>query len=133
MNSLDAVASTTATTQSANINMQDFLKILLTQLTYQDPLKPMDNKEFMAQLAQFTTLGQTQELNTKVDALLATQASMQALGLIGRSVEVTTDGLSQTGTVSSLSWSGDSPRVSVTTAGGTVLPDLTLSQISLVR
>src|ERR1700754_54996 len=81
------------------IGLQDFMKILLTQLTYQDPLKPMDNQQFMAQIAQFTTLEQTQQLNDKMGALLSTQASLQSVGLIGRTVDITTDGGNVTGSV----------------------------------
>ena len=106
MSTIGAVGTTSSSLSSSNIGMQDFLNILLTQLTYQDPLKPMDNKEFMAQLAQFTTLGQTQELNTKIDALLSTQASMQSIGLIGRTVQVNTDAGTQTGTVFRLKGKG---------------------------
>ena len=65
----------TPSLQAHGLGMQDFLKILLTQLTFQDPLKPMDNQAFMAQMAQFTALEQTQQLNAKIDALLATQAA----------------------------------------------------------
>jgi len=53
--------------QPASLGLQDFMKILLTQLTYQDPLKPMDNQQFMSQIAQFTTLEQSQQLNEKID------------------------------------------------------------------
>ena len=42
------------------LGLQDFLQVLLTQLSWQDPLKPMDNQTFMAQMAQFTALEQTQ-------------------------------------------------------------------------
>lgn len=124
--------SPTAGLQSASVSMQDFLNILLTQLSYQDPLKPMDNKEFMAQLAQFTTLGQTQELNGKIDALLSTQASMQAIGLIGRTVQYTTEAGSQTGTVASLSWAGNTPMLGIGSGGGATT-DVNLSQVTLIR
>lgn len=133
MSTIGAVDSATNVSQTGNIGMQDFLNILLTQLTYQDPLKPMDNKEFMAQLAQFTTLGQTQELNTKIDALLSTQASMQSIGLIGRTVQVDTGSGTQTGTVAALSWAGDTPQLSITTTSGVTLSDVPLSQVTLVR
>ena len=58
---LASIANSPATQASA-LGLQDFMKILLTQLTYQDPLKPLDNQEFMAQMAQFTTLEQSQRL-----------------------------------------------------------------------
>ena len=133
MTTIGAASASPASLQSSSIGMQDFLNILLTQLTYQDPLKPMDNQEFMAQMAQFTTLGQTQELNTKIDALLSTQASMQSIGLIGRSVQVTTDAGTQSGTVTSLSWAGDTPQLSITTSSGAVLSSVSLSQVTVIR
>lgn len=132
MSSIGAVGSTSTSLSASSIDMQDFLNILLTQLTYQDPLKPMDNQEFMAQLAQFTTLGQTQEINTKIDSILSTQASMQAIGLIGKTVTFTTDQGTSTGTVSALSWSGTSPQLSIDVpGGGTVTAGL--SQVTLIK
>ncbi|SEK92919.1 flagellar basal-body rod modification protein FlgD [Roseateles sp. YR242] len=134
MDSIGAVSSTATTTLQANgLGMEDFLKILLTQLTFQDPLKPMDNQEFMAQMAQFTSLEQTQQLNTKLDALLSTQGALQSVGLIGRTVDVTTESGTVTGTVASLSLAGDSPLISVRTTAGATLSNLSLSQIAAVR
>ena len=118
MASIGAVATTGSTNlQANNLGLQDFLNVLLTQLTYQDPLKPMDNQEFMAQLAQFTALGQTQQLNTNVSALLNTQASLQSVGLIGRTIDITTESGNATGTVQSLSLSGDTPTMTVADDG----------------
>lgn len=131
MAAIDSIGSTSL--QSNSIGLQDFLKILLTQLTYQDPLKPMDNQEFMAQIAQFTSLEQTQQLNSKIDALLSSQSSLQSVGLIGRTVEVTTQSGTVVGTVASLSLAGDSPTLTVTTTAGASLPGISLSQVSLVR
>ena len=133
MASIGAVAATSSTNlQANNLNLQDFLNVLLTQLTYQDPLKPMDNQQFMAQLAQFTTLGQTEQLNTNMSALLNTQATLQSVGLIGRTVDIATgsgtDGSTVTGTVQSLSLSGDTPTMTVQTSSGT-LTGVTMSQL----
>jgi flagellar basal-body rod modification protein FlgD len=134
MSSIGAIGSTPTTNLDANgIGMQDFLKILLTQLTYQDPLKPMDNQEFMAQMAQFSALGQSQQLNDKLSALLSTQASLQSVGLIGRTVDITTDSGSLTGTVVSLSLAGDTPALSIRTTSGTTLSGVSLAQIAAVR
>lgn len=132
MSSLGAVGATSTSLSSSSIDMQDFLNILLTQLTYQDPLKPMDNKEFMAQLAQFTTLGQTQELNAKVDSLLSTQASMQAIGLIGKTVTFATDQGTAEGEVKALSWAGTTPQLSVQPFGGGSPTLISLSQVSTI-
>jgi flagellar basal-body rod modification protein FlgD len=129
MATIGAVGPTTANLQAQALGMQDFLKILLTQLTYQDPLKPLDNQQFMAQMAQFTSLQQTQELNAKLDALLSTQASLQSIGLLGRTVQVHTSGGDVSGVVTSLSLAGDTPQLTLTTAAGATLAGITLAQV----
>ena len=122
-----------ATSSASNLSLEDFLKVLLTQLTYQDPLKPMDNQQFMAQIAQFTTLGQTQELNDRIAQLVANQASLQSVGLIGRTVDVMTPSGPATGQVVALNLSGTNPVLTVQTTTGGTLSNVDLSQISEVR
>jgi len=122
-----------ATTKASNLGLEDFMKILLTQLQYQDPLKPMDNQEFMAQIAQFTSLEQTQQLNDKLDQLITNQAALQSVGLIGRTVDISTSTGQVTGTVSALSLQGDSPQITVTPSSGSALTGISLSQILAVR
>lgn len=130
---IDSVGSSSADLRSNNLGMEDFLKILLTQLTYQDPLKPMDNKEFMAQMAQFTSLEQTQQLNTNIETLITNQAALQSVGLIGRAVDITTASGNLTGKVTALSLSGIAPLLTVETTAGATLSDISLSQIVAVR
>ena len=77
-------------TQQASIGQEDLFEILLTQLTYQDPLKPLDNQEFIAQLAQFTSLEQTRQSTSNLESLLTMNTSNQAINLIGRTVHVAT-------------------------------------------
>ena len=132
--SIASVASTTSSLQASSLTQQDFLRILLTQLTYQDPMKPMDNQEFMAQMAQFTSLEQTQQLNSKLETLVGNQAALQSVGLIGRTVEVTLDGgTALSGTVQSLSFAADNPVLTLLTSAGASLPGIALSQITSVR
>ena len=135
MMAIGAIGSSTSapSAQASSMGLQDFLKILLTQLNYQDPLKPMDNQEFMAQMAQFTSLEQSQRLNEKMDQLISNQAALQSIGLIGRTVEISTETGTVTGTVASLSLQGDSPSISVSTTGGSMLPGVSLSQIVAVK
>lgn len=64
---------------SNELGKMDFLQILVTQLRYQDPLNPMDDKEFVAQLAQFSTLEQMTE-QTKWSQM------SYALNLVGQKV-----------------------------------------------
>lgn len=131
---IDAVSGSGATNLQANsLGMEDFLKILLTQLTYQDPLKPMDNQQFMAQMAQFTSLEQTQQLNTKIETLITNQAALQSVGLIGKTVDVSTPTGVVTGTVSALSLSGSAPLLTIKTTAGATLNNVSLSQLAAVR
>ena len=129
-----AVGSTaTPATAASNIGLQDFMKILLTHLTYQDPLKPMDNQEFLAQMAQFTAVEQSQQLNARLQQLIDNQAALQSVGLIGRNVEISTATGNLTGTVSALSLQGAAPVLSLTLPGGAVMNDVSLGQLIAVR
>ena len=129
MSSIPPIGITDVAARVDAVSLRDFLDILLTQLGAQDPLKPMDSKDFMAQLAQFTTLAQIQELNTRVDALLSTQASMQAVGLLGRNVSFDTGAGPTLGTVRSLSWVGSTPTLGVELSSGSTV-SVTLPQVS---
>jgi len=64
-----------------------FLKLLVTELKHQDPTKPMEDKEFIAQMAQFSTLEQMSNINKEVNKLLASSAASQAYGILGREVD----------------------------------------------
>jgi flagellar basal-body rod modification protein FlgD len=117
----------------AVVNQQDFLKILLTQLNFQDPLKPVDNEQFVAQLAQFTNLEQTRELTDNTSTLLSIQASTQSIGLLGKTVDVSAGSGTVTGTVTTITFSSGQPTLTVLASDGTILNDVGLSQVTLVR
>lgn len=71
-----------------------FLQLLVTQMQHQNPLDPQDNGEFVAQLAQFSSLEGITSLNDSVNAITAAMGSSQALqasSLVGRSVVAQTD------------------------------------------
>lgn len=118
---------------ASQINMQDFLRILVAQLNYQDPLKPMDNEQFVTQLAQFTSLQQTQSLNDKMGSLLSIQGAMQSVGLIGRTVDINGDSGQVSGKVTALNFTGGEPRLTVTLTSGAVLSDVSLSSLVSVH
>ncbi len=126
------VSSASTPSASSSISLQDFLKVLLTQLTYQDPLKPVDNQQFLAQIAQFTSLQQTQSINSNIQALVSNQAAQQSIGLIGHTVNFTSDSGPLSGAVTGIDLSGPTPQLSIRTSSG-VLNGISLSQITSVQ
>jgi flagellar basal-body rod modification protein FlgD len=76
---------------TANLGKDDFLKLLSVQLQYQDPLKPMENTEFIAQMAQFSTLEGITNMNESLAGMSDQVLSMNNLSttdLIGRNIKV---------------------------------------------
>lgn len=64
----------------------EFMKLLMIQLRNQDPLDPINDKEFLAQLAQFSSLGELTKLNTSFTQALLIQQLNEARGLIGQNI-----------------------------------------------
>lgn len=78
------------------LGKDDFLKLLMAQLGAQDPLKPVDNSEFVAQLAQFTALEQSTQTNQRLEELVMAQASSNqtaTANLVGKEIVYRTDRL----------------------------------------
>lgn len=84
-----AVAAAMLPTQT--LGQQDFLKLLVTQLSSQDPLNPQTNTDFIAQMAQFTSLEQTQVMQADLAQMRDQQAAAQANALLGRQVTLQAD------------------------------------------
>lgn len=102
-------SSSITPTGSSTLNQADFLKLLVTQMTSQDPLNPQSDTAFAAQLAQFSALQQSQTMTTDMQAL-------QANSLIGRTVSVTSatnNGQGATGVVSAVEISSGTPELLV--------------------
>lgn len=131
---IGAVAQTdVANLRNAGLGEEDFLKILITQLSFQDPLKPLDNQEFVAQIAQFSGLELNREANQNVQNLLEFQAATQAVGLIGKEVQVSTATGSETGTVGTVTFQGGTPLLQVKKLDNNFITDVSLSRVTLVR
>jgi flagellar basal-body rod modification protein FlgD len=86
----------------------EFLRLLVTQLRHQDPLNPLDNAEFVAQLAQFSSLEQMQNLNQQFAdqaGLIRSLNNSMAAAMVGREVVVSSDNFAVSG--------GETPRIGV--------------------
>lgn len=70
---------------SNELDQNAFLQLLMTQLQHQDPMSPMDTKDFMSQQAQFTQISELQKLNSNISS---SNSIMQASSLIGKEVNV---------------------------------------------
>ncbi|MCL2318732.1 MAG: flagellar hook assembly protein FlgD [Treponema sp.] len=76
------------TLPSQNLGKEDFLKILLTQLSHQDPTAPMEDKEFIAQMAQFSSLEQMTNMAADFAKMARMLRVTEASGALGKSVEI---------------------------------------------
>jgi flagellar basal-body rod modification protein FlgD len=111
---------------SSTLGKDDFLKLLLAQLSNQDPLKPLEDKEFIAQLAQFNSLEQMQQVNTHLIDMLAGLSLGQASSLLGKVVEAG----QVSGTVTSVGMADGKATLMIQTGSGAVR--VALSQVTTV-
>ena len=95
-----------------SLGKDDFLKLLITQLSNQDPTSPMDNTQFIAQMAQFSSLEQMTNMNQEFGKLNNMLVSSQAVGTIGKTVDVDVGGVKTTGTVDAVTY-GNNPQVRI--------------------
>jgi flagellar basal-body rod modification protein FlgD len=126
------VQSQTANSASA-LNQDDFIRLFLTQLTFQDPLEPVDNAQFLAQMAQFASLEQARRTNDSVDNLVFMSSTAQSLELLGKQVQVAGQSAPFIGSVTAVHYTAAGPSLTVTSSTGTVLTAVKLSQIQLLK
>ena len=108
---------TSAPSSGSQMTQADFLQLMTTQLQAQDPTKPMDNSQFASELAQFSQLSATQNIDTDLQTLsgnvssgMQTSQVLNSANLVGRQVLVPSSSLSYSGTAVA-------GAVNVTTAG----------------
>lgn len=95
-----------------DLGKDDFLKLLITQLSNQDPTSPMENTEFIAQMAQFSSLEQMTNMNQEFAKMNSMLVSSQAVGTIGKTVDITLGDTKTTGVVEAVTY-GANPQVRV--------------------
>ncbi|HOF87737.1 MAG TPA: flagellar hook capping FlgD N-terminal domain-containing protein [Armatimonadota bacterium] len=114
-------SSTADTTASATrsldqqLNKHSFLQLLITQLQSQDPLKPMSDREFVAELAQFSSLEQMQQTNQALQQLGDSMRLSAATGYLGRTItaQEASDGTTVVGKVSAVTVLDGQPHLVV--------------------
>jgi flagellar basal-body rod modification protein FlgD len=95
-----------------NLGKDDFLKILITQLSYQDPTAPMEDKEFIAQMAQFSTLEQMTGMAGDFARLTEMLTNTEAVTALGKTVELSSGEEVVQGTVKAVT-RGSNPQIMV--------------------
>src|SRR4051794_9742178 len=114
----------------STLDKDAFLKLLVAQLKYQDPSKPVDSSEFMAQTAQFTQVEKLEQMAKDSTASLSLQQGLAASSLVGKKVAwVDTNGASHSGVVTSATFGGSLTAEPTLSVGSTTVP---LSQVSNV-
>lgn len=94
LDSLGLLRQEQRATASNELGADDFMKLMIAQMQNQNPMDPMDNGDFIAQLAQFSATSGIQDLNASFTGLAESLQSYQALqasGLVGRSVLIISD------------------------------------------
>jgi flagellar basal-body rod modification protein FlgD len=87
-----------------DLDINQFLQLMVSELTHQDPLNPMDNTQLVQQLGELRSIAASDQLTTTLQAMQTQQSLTTASGLIGKTVTALgSDGQDVTGTVSSVS------------------------------
>ena len=115
------------------LSFESLLRIILTQLTYQDPLKPMDNFEFVSQLAQFSQLQIGQTSNDRLQLLVSAQGNSQATTLLGRTVDIPAGNTTLSGKVVSITFDNGEPRLTLETADDQTISNISMGSVSQIR
>jgi flagellar basal-body rod modification protein FlgD len=119
--------------ENNSIAQEDFIRLFLAQLTNQDPLEPVDNSQFLAQMAQFTSLEQSRLLNENMNNLLAMNSSSQGLSLLGKTVNVQNGNGLFSGVVDGISFNSQGLSLTVRNSDDQFLSDVSLASITLVQ
>src|SRR5262245_26152965 len=128
------VSSTTPATQTpstsapkntsvdAMLGKDDFLKLLVSQLQHQDPMNPVDDKDFMGQMAQFTSVEQLTNMATAIDRMSTASQSTQSIALIGKTVSwKKEDGSTGEGVATSVAFNDGA--ISIAVGDATIAPN----------
>lgn len=98
---------------SHELGKDDFLKLLMAQMTNQDPTSPMENTEFIAQMAQFSSLEQMTNMSQNFDKMAAMMNSSEAQSMLGHTVQIDLGAEQTTTGVVEAATRGNTPQIQV--------------------
>ena len=111
------------------LGKDQFLKLFVAQLQHQDPMNPMNDSEFMGQMASFSTLEQVSNLAAANERIASNLTSTSAIGLIGRTISyVDANDEIQTGKVDKVTTAGGKPMLTVDGVDG--IDPATITQVA---
>lgn len=109
-----AASETTTTRGRKTLSQDDFLRLLVAQMSSQDPLNPQTDTQMAAQMAQFTALQQSGTMSDNIATMLKQQEVLQANGMLGATVLVQVDSkTTATGIVEAVQLDGGTPKIVV--------------------
>jgi flagellar basal-body rod modification protein FlgD len=120
-------------TDAFGLSFESLLKIVLTQLTYQDPLKPMDNFQFVSQLAQFSQIQQAQSMSDSLKTLVSAQSTAQAASLLGKRVDIPAGASVVSGEVTAIAFADGVPTLTLQLANNQTISNIPLSSVTQIR
>jgi len=134
----DTTAAAAAMKKSVGMNKDDFMKLFIAQLQYQDPLKPQDPSAMLDQLSQLSLVEQSYNTNTSLNNLLTAQnnsTTINSVSFIGKNVKAygnmaTFDGASPTSLQFSLAEPSSSATVTISDAAGRTVKTATLGALA---
>lgn len=97
---------------SQELGKDDFLKLLMAQMTHQDPTEPMDNSQFIAQMAQFSSLEQMYNVSSGFNKMASIMQSNEAASTLGKVVDLDVEGEKVSGVVEGFT-RGENPQIQV--------------------
>ena len=124
-----ALSTQAAGGRNAELGKDQFLKLFVAQLQHQDPMNPMQDQDFMGQMASFSTLEQVTNLAKANEAIASNLSLSQSVGLIGRTVSWTDKAdVVRTGVVEKVTTKDGSPFLTV--AGTADVDPATITQVA---
>jgi flagellar basal-body rod modification protein FlgD len=112
VDSLNKTLAVNGRTPKQELGKDDFLQLLIAQLSHQDPTAPMQDTQFIAQMAQFSSLEQMTNMSSGFTKLTSLLSGSEAAGAVGRNVDVEVGESKVSGTVAAAT-RGEFPQVLV--------------------